>query len=191
MRPAFQATIPTIVSDPPTLASATALLALSNSTWRICGPLLGTALTALGHFPAVVLLDLGTYLIAAAIIGTLPLPRTPAANRLDGKLRQGLRHITQSRTLRGLLAGSWLYWTANAGLTALLVPFATERLHASGRAVGYLITGLGIGYLCGSALKCPHRTGCVAACPPPSTPATPSPPWPAPSSPPRSWPWPA
>jgi predicted MFS family arabinose efflux permease len=35
----------------------------------------------------------------------------------------------------------------------LLVPFAVERLHTSGRAVGYLITGLGIGYLCGSALS--------------------------------------
>lgn len=153
VRPAFQATVPTIVRDPPTLISANALLALSNSTWRICGPLLGTALTALGHFPAVVLLDLGTYLIAAAIIGTLPIPTAPAATRIDGKLRQGLRHITGSPVLRGLLAGGWLYWTANAGLTALLVPFAAERLHASGRAVGYLITGLGIGYLCGSALS--------------------------------------
>ncbi|HZM82678.1 MAG TPA: MFS transporter [Candidatus Limnocylindrales bacterium] len=154
LRPAFQAAVPTVVPDEPTLASANALLALSNSTWRIGGPLLGTYLTAIGWFPVVVLMDLASYLIAAAVIGTLPIPwARPTVTRLGHQLRPGLHHVARTPSLRGLLASSWLYWTANAGLTALLVPFATERLHASGRAVGYLITGLGIGYLCGSAIS--------------------------------------
>ena len=152
LRPAFQAAVPTVVADEPTLASANALLALSNSTWRICGPLLGTYLTAIGWFEAVVLVDLASYLIAAAIIHTIPIPRARLAKKAH-RLRDGLRHVARTATLRGLLASSWLFWTANAGLTALLVPFATERLHASGSAVGYLITGLGIGYLCGSAFS--------------------------------------
>jgi predicted MFS family arabinose efflux permease len=54
--------------------------------------------------------------------------------------------------LRALLIGSWVYWTANAALTALLVPLVSTRLHAGGPGVGYLVTGLGAGYLVGSAL---------------------------------------
>ena len=153
LRPAFQAAVPMVVAEETTLASANALLALSNSTWRICGPLIGTALTAIGLFPSSCCSTSPPMLIAAAIIRTLPIRRAPAGARVDHQLRQGLRHVARTPTLRGLLASSWLYWTANAGLTALLVPFATQRLHASGSAVGYLITGLGVGYLCGSALS--------------------------------------
>ena len=54
--------------------------------------------------------------------------------------------------LRALLLGSCLYWMANAALTALLVPLVSIRLHTGGRGVGYLVTGLGVGYLAGSAL---------------------------------------
>ena len=46
-----------------------------------------------------------------------------------------------------------LFLTANAGLTALLVPFAVDRLQAPGYVVGYLISGLGVGYLIGAALS--------------------------------------
>lgn len=148
VRPAFQAAVPTVVPDEKTLASANALLALSNSTWRICGPLLGTYLTAIGWFPAVVLVDLASYLLAA-----LAIPRLARTKITGHRLREGLRHIASTPTLRGMLASNWLYWAANAGLTALLVPFATERLHRPGSAVGALITGLGVGYLCGAALS--------------------------------------
>lgn len=152
LRPAFQAAVPTVVGDEKTLASANALLALSNSTWRICGPLLGTYLTAIGWFPAVVLVDMASYLIAALMIPRLRRTATGVAEA-GHQLRHGLRHIARTPTLRGMLASNWLYWAANGGLTALLVPFVTDRLHTSGSAVGALITGLGIGYLCGAALS--------------------------------------
>ncbi|MGN9907575.1 MFS transporter [Phytohabitans sp. LJ34] len=156
LRPAFQAVTPAVVADEASLASANALLAISNSTWRIAGPLLGTYLAAIGWFQAVVLLDLTSYLIAAAIINRLPIPATTqptGTTRVRDQLGRGLHHIARTPSLRGLLASSCLYWTANAALTALLVPFVTQQLHASGRAVGNLITGLGIGYLLGAALS--------------------------------------
>jgi predicted MFS family arabinose efflux permease len=46
-------------------------------------------------------------------------------------------------------------WTANAALTALLVPFVVRRLHSPGQDVGYLVSGLGVGYLLGSAVSRP------------------------------------
>lgn len=158
LRPALQAATPTLVPDESTLASANALLALSNSVWRVSGPLLGTYLAAVGWFQAVVLLDVASYLVAAALIRGLAIPATvrPAAvvtTRVGGDLRHGLRHIAQTCSLRGLLASSCLYWTANATLTALLVPFVTRRLHASGGDVGAIVTGLGVGYLAGSAIS--------------------------------------
>jgi predicted MFS family arabinose efflux permease len=67
-------------------------------------------------------------------------------------VRAGLTFVAHRPVLRAIMAGSCLYWTANAGLTALLVPFVAGRLHAGGAAVGYLVTGLGVGYLAGSAL---------------------------------------
>ncbi|GIE06603.1 hypothetical protein Adu01nite_79530 [Paractinoplanes durhamensis] len=192
LRPALQAAIPAVVTDPADRASANALLATSHSALRICAPLAGTYLTAAGWFGAVVVVDVVSYLAAAAIIAGLPLPATtrpaggalgrpdnprpgagtldrpagphPGGTRLVDELRQGWRLVVHSRILAGLLAGSWLYWTANAALTALLVPFVVHRLDSSGQAVGYLVTGLGVGYLCGSAvsrtvlLRSPART---------------------------------
>ncbi|MEO3780113.1 MFS transporter [Micromonospora sp. B11E3] len=54
--------------------------------------------------------------------------------------------------LRGLLVAGWLYWTANAALTALLVPFVAGR-HGSGAVVGWLVAGLGVGHLGGALLS--------------------------------------
>jgi MFS family permease len=152
VRPALRAATPAVVADGSALASANAALAVSGSVWRIAGPLIGTALAAMGWFAAVVLLDVASYLAAAAIIASLSIPPGGPANGA-ARVRDGLRHIAGTPVLRGLLASSCLYWTANAALTALLMPFVVHRLHASGRAVGYLITGLGIGYLCGSAMS--------------------------------------
>ncbi|MEV1007828.1 MFS transporter [Streptomyces sp. NPDC049881] len=45
--------------------------------------------------------------------------------------------------------------TANAALTALLVPFTVTRLGAPGHALGHLLSGLGAGFLLGAALSRP------------------------------------
>ena len=154
LRPAFQATIPAIVPDETDRASANALLAVSQSVLRLTAPLAGTFLTTAGWFAAVVAADAVSYLGAATILATLSIP-DPArsASALAGESRAGWRLVVRTRLLRGMLAASCVYWTANAALTALLVPFVAHRLHAGGQAVGYLVTGLGAGYLCGSAIS--------------------------------------
>jgi hypothetical protein len=180
--PAMQATVPAVAPD---LAAANAALAVSQSTWRIVGPLLGAAVTAAGQFPLVVAADAVSYLAAAALIARLPALGTASkicrtqmlnwsppsarvgtaagelrpgcttrqpAESATGALRAGLRLVFRTSVLRALLIGSCLYWTANAGLTALLVPLVSTRLHTGGQGLGYLITGLGAGYLAGSAI---------------------------------------
>ena len=157
LRPALAAVTPAVVGSESDLASANALSAFANSAFRMFGPLMGTFLVANGWFGAVVLVDVASYLAAAAMIMRVAISRTDppvrVAARIVGELREGLRHIVRTPLLRGLLATSGVYWTANAALTALLIPFVAGRLHSSGQALGYLIAGLGIGYLCGSAIS--------------------------------------
>lgn len=157
LRPTFVAVTPTVVGSESDLASANALAAFTNSAFRMLGPLLGTFLVAAGWFHAVVLVDVASYLAAAAMIMSVAISHTTRPRRIGpritGELRAGLHHIVRTPLLRGLLATSWAYWTANAALTALLVPFVATRLHSSGQTLGYLIAGLGIGYLGGSAIS--------------------------------------
>ncbi|GAA0468121.1 hypothetical protein Ade02nite_78930 [Paractinoplanes deccanensis] len=181
LRPALQATIAAVARSSEGRAALNSSLAVSHSVLRLCAPPAGTALVAAGWFGAVVVADAVSYLAAAAILAGLPIPTiarsasgavsTPApgtapvsavetgagaatvSRDFSGEWRAGWRLVLRGRVLGGLLASSCLYWIANAGLTALLVPFAVHRLHASGEAVGYLVTGLGAGYLCGAAVS--------------------------------------
>lgn len=157
LRPALAAVTPAVVGDESDLAAANALSAFTNSAFRMLGPLLGTFLVAGGWFQAVVLVDVASYLAAAAIIMTVAITPTARPSRLaariSGELREGWRHIVRSPLLRGLLTTSGIYWTANAALTVLLVPFVATRLHSPGQTLGQLIAGLGIGYLGGSAIS--------------------------------------
>jgi MFS family permease len=158
LRPALRAVTPSIVGSESDLASANSLSAFTNSAFRMLGPLVGTFLVAGGWFQAAVLADVASYLVAAAIVMSVTIPgavRPPCAlgARFTGGMREGLGHIVRTALLRGLLMTSWVYWTANAALTALLIPFVAIRLHSPGHTLGYLIAGLGIGYLCGSAIS--------------------------------------
>lgn len=155
--PAMRALTPALVGTGPELASANALTAFSHSTFRLLGPVIGTLLAARGWFPAVVVVDAVTSLVAAALIATVrrvPAAATPgAASSVRAQLADGLRHIRRGSALRGLLATSTVFLVANAGLTALLVPYCAAHLGNPDRAAGQLIAGLGVGYLCGSALS--------------------------------------
>ncbi|MCY1145006.1 MFS transporter [Actinoplanes sp. Pm04-4] len=70
--------------------------------------------------------------------------------RIGAGVRHGWLTVARSRLLSGMLVGSFIFWVANAALTALLVPFVAQRLHGDGRVVGHLAAGLGAGYLLGS-----------------------------------------
>jgi hypothetical protein len=61
------------------------------------------------------------------------------------ELRAGLGQVARTKMLSGLVATTWVFWAANAALTILLIPLA-------GAGVGWLIAGLGLGYLLGSAV---------------------------------------
>lgn len=151
-RPAARSLLPAVVGTGNELTAANALNAFTSSAIRLAAPPLGALLLAGPGITFVLAVDIVSYVLSAAIIATIRTRRhattTPADRPLDG-----LRYAVRDRTLRGILLGQTMFLTANAGLTALLVPFAVDRLHAPGYVVGYLISGLGAGYLVGSALS--------------------------------------
>src|SRR5215217_7513071 len=169
LAPALRAVGPGLAGSEANLASLNAWTSFTNSVFRMLGPPLGTLLAARGLFSVVVLLDVLGYLTAAVLISRLTLPFSPASGGVPPRIREGVRHILGTPILRGLLATSWLFLAANAAVTALFVPFVADRMDAPPSSVGVLISGLGVGYLIGSALskvlldRCPTRAVLVCA----------------------------
>jgi Na+/melibiose symporter-like transporter len=151
-RPAARALLPAVVGTGDELAAANALNAFTGSAIRLAAPPLGALLLAGPGIEFVLAVDIASYLLSAAIITTVHTRRHATTERFDNPLA-GFRYVAGHRALRGLLLGQTVFLTANAGLTALLVPFTVDRLHAPGYVLGYLISGLGAGYLLGAALS--------------------------------------
>ncbi|MET9312867.1 MFS transporter [Kribbella sp. NPDC003505] len=151
-RPAARALLPAVVGTGKELATANAVNAATGSAIRLAAPPLGALLLAGPGIEFVLAVDIASYLLSAAIIATIRTRRHSAAGAPPRPL-EGFRATIEHRALRGILIGQTAFLTANAGLTALLVPFTVGRLHAPGYVVGYLISGLGAGYLLGAALS--------------------------------------
>ncbi|GAA3575541.1 MFS transporter [Kribbella ginsengisoli] len=155
-RPAARALTPAVVGTGEELAAANSLSAFSGSVIRLAAPPLGALLLTGPGITFVLIIDIVSYLLSAAIIATI------SHRRLDSKpdtgkgfkaLKEGLRGVADNKILSGILIANGVFLTANAGATALLVPFTVERLDAPGQTVGYLISGLGAGFLLGAALS--------------------------------------
>ncbi|WP_027342270.1 MFS transporter [Hamadaea tsunoensis] len=140
LQPALRSVTPVLAGSPERLGSANAYSAFAGSAFRMVGPLAGTLLP----FGTAVAADLVSYLVSAALLSTVVVPAVARAG--PPSIRAGLRFVARTPLLRGLILASWAYWTANAGLTVLLIP-------RFGGHVGLLIAGLGAGYLAGSALS--------------------------------------
>ncbi|NIK55068.1 MFS transporter [Kribbella shirazensis] len=150
-RPASRALLPSVVGTGDELATANAINAVTSSAIRLAAPPLGALLLAGPGITFVLAVDIASYLLSAAIIATVHLRRHTTTE--PPRPLVGLRAAVRHRALRGILIGQTVFLTANAGLTALLVPFTVNRLDAPGYVVGYLISGLGAGYLIGAALS--------------------------------------
>ncbi|MEV6970971.1 MFS transporter [Hamadaea sp. NPDC051192] len=153
LQPAIRALTPQVVPADADLIAATATTSVTQSVLRLAAPMLGTALLTQGAFTHVVLLDAASYLVAATLLARLRV--TSASPAVSGPvgLRAGLAYLARTPLLRGLAVTTWAYWTANAALTALLIPFLAELLGEPPQTLGLLVTGLGAGYLLGSALS--------------------------------------
>jgi MFS family permease len=162
------------------LGEANAVLQMAGLGLRVISPLLGAGLLALTGPQPVIVLDAGTFLVAAGTVAALRV-REPAPTRAAGHWRAevtaGISHVARTPVLRRLLV---------TGVIAVLVfgffetvPFAVtgQGLHRSPPFLGVLEALMGVGALAGGPLAAPvmrrvsERTlvvlallGCAVSC---------------------------
>ncbi len=157
-QPAARALLPGLVGAGPELAGANSLLTASSGVLNLVAPPLGALLLVWLGLPALVLIDMASYVVSAAAIAVMR-RRTPSAARaarrlssVPAELRAGLRCTIGSRTLRWLLPITFTFFAANAVFTALLVPFLSIRFGGQPGALGSVLSALGAGFLVGGPL---------------------------------------
>ncbi|XVU28977.1 MFS transporter [Actinoplanes sp. CA-054009] len=135
--PAKNAMLPMLVG-PDRVVSANALVGLNNDLGRIVGGPLGGVLLAAGGLSAVVLVDIATYLVAAALVAALPRQRAPRAVRPAGSPRGGLRGVLADPASRAPIVVAFVAAVAQGLFVLLFVFFVTDILGGAEADVGVL-----------------------------------------------------
>jgi MFS family permease len=164
--PAEGALLPNLLEHPDDdLVTANALNGLNNHLARLIGPAVGGVIVATGGLLAVTVIDGISFLLSAALIGSIRTAHSRAVRtdslehqaatawrRLVSEWRDGLRVILHHPVLRALLF-FFVITRIGEGLTAtLFVPWATDALHSDSAGYGALLSTQAIGGLAGATV---------------------------------------
>jgi MFS family permease len=158
-RAATGAVMPRVV-PPERLSRANALLQLFQNSTFVGGPLLGAPLLAWKGPDALLLVDLGTFLVAAALMAGLPTLIQATASMAAGPL-SGLRTVLGDPLLRVLALAFMAEGIVVNVAASVFVLLATERLGGNGY-VALLYGFVGIGDALGGLLVLRARPGRVS-----------------------------
>jgi MFS family permease len=151
--PTIRAAFPSVVGEGD-LTRANALIGGTFSVSYAVGPALGGLLVAVTGVEAAFVLDAATYLVSAAFLSRIPLPRPQAADDAGffEELRSGLSYLAGARVPLGIVIGAFLtILTVNATVPAEV--FLAKRTFGAGDAgYGLLVSLWGGGMVLGSAL---------------------------------------
>lgn len=153
--PALQARVPAIVGTGPLLSSANSLTSASSGIVRLIGGPLGGVLLAVCGIRWLICADALSYLLAAVAMfltsrsgGRHP-NTTGVVSAVARDLIEGMRVLRAQPVARVLLPITVIFATANASLSAVLIPFGVQRLGGS-EHTGLLLACLGAGFLLGA-----------------------------------------
>ena len=151
--PTIRAAFPSVVGE----GDLTRANALINGTFSVsyaAGPALGGLLVSVTGVNAAFVLDAATYLISAAFLSRIPLPRSQTEDGAGffGELRDGMSYLAEARIPLGIVMGAFLTILAvNATVPAEV--FLAKRTFGAGDAgYGLLVSIWGGGMVLGSAL---------------------------------------
>jgi MFS family permease len=152
-RPAEAAIMPTLARTPEELTAANVAASTIVSIGSLAGPAIGGVLLAATNVQTVFAVTGGTFLLASALLASLPVdprPERPAEElRLTGEALAGFRTIVADRHLR-VLVGLYGAQTLVAGALGVLIVVTAIRLLGVGESgVGYLNSAFGVGGLVG------------------------------------------
>lgn len=164
--PAETALLPNLLEHPDDdLVTANALNGMNNQLARLIGPAIGGIIVAVGGMTAVVAIDATSFIVSAALIGSIRTTRTRAARfeslehqaatawaRVVAEWREGLRIVVRDPVLRALLV-FFVITRTGEGLTAtLFVPWVTDALHSDSAGYGALLSTQALGGLAGAVV---------------------------------------
>ena len=153
--PALRARTPAIVGTGPLLSSANSLTSAGGGIVGLIGGPLGGVLLAVCGVRWLIGADAVSYLLAAAAMvmtsrsGRGQQDRRAVVAGVARDLIEGLRALRAQPVARSLLPVMVIFLTANASLSAVLIPFGVERLGGS-EHTGFLLSCLGAGFLLGA-----------------------------------------
>jgi MFS family permease len=156
--PAQQAVVPAIV-DAPRLSRANAIIETASNSARLVGSPLGGALLPVVGLHGLVLGDIASFLISAALLGGLrtAVTRTeqPSGSSRVGPFAavvEGGQAVRRSATLSAALVISFLGAVAQGLFLVLFVLFVLRSLHAGDQLVGLLRGVQAVGGMLGGLL---------------------------------------
>jgi MFS family permease len=140
------------------LGDANSVLQMASQGLRLITPLLGAGLLAWTGARPVILLDAGTFVVAAGTVLALRLrePRPdPAAGRGRAEFSAGIRYIARTPALRRMMIAGLIAVTAFGLFETVSFAVVAQGLHRSPPFLGVLTTLQGAGALAGGALAAP------------------------------------
>ena len=146
------------VSREDDLAAANALSGAIDNLVIVLGPAIGAGLLLIGGPALAMLVNAGSFAVAAVIVQTLSIRSRPSDVTDGGRagpLRQvadGFRAVASSTTVALFVAFSVLASFVYGTDTVLFVPISNLQLHTGATGYGYLLAGLGVGGVLGAGL---------------------------------------
>jgi MFS family permease len=151
--PTIRAAFPSVVGEGD-LTRANALISSTYSVSIMAGPALGGLLVASSGVNAAFFLDAVTYLVSAAFLSRIALPR-PRRESREGfvqELRAGLSYLAGARVPLAIVVGAFLTILAINATAPAEVFLAKETFGAGDAGYGLLVSLWGGGMVLGSAL---------------------------------------
>jgi len=155
-RPAFSAHLPDVVPDE-ALTEASSRLKASEATAMLAGPGLGGSLVQLLSAPVALLVDAGSFLVSAALLGRVRAPERvghvpPPRRHLRVEIGEGLGHLWQDRRLRAIAGAAANVNFFGLMIFALLVVYLTRSQDFTPVMVAAVTVAGGAGSLVGALL---------------------------------------
>lgn len=149
--------LPTVVSREH-LVEGNSKLGVSDSLAEIGGPAIGGILVQLVTAPMAILVDAGSFLVSAAMLGLIRQEESPPAQRHHGtgmraEIAEGLQTVASDPILRALAAAAATFSLMGGFFGALYSVYAIRSLALTPALLGLVIAGGGIGALLGAALN--------------------------------------
>nr|WP_269128930.1 MFS transporter [Nonomuraea sp. K271] len=147
--PAQKALLPQVVADSQ-LVRANALHGQSGQLARLLGALLGGVAVSAGGLPAVVLVDVASFVVSAGLQAAVRAPGRPASSMsAGGQWISGLRLALGHTGVRVLVAYMVITGLGEGIFATLAAPFVADVLGGGGDAYGLFLSVQAVGGLLG------------------------------------------